>query len=353
MIVSIRIFQKIFIYARYIFIPFIPIYIIGYYSKRLFSKPKRFNIPIACIGNITTGGTGKTPLVLYLAKRLREDGFMPGIISRGYGGSKSEEGALVTDGEKVLISADESGDEPYLMAMNSNGIPIAIGKNKRKSIHKLIYENNSNVIVMDDGFQNNSVYKDISIVLIDATNPFGNGLLLPAGDLRETKVSLKRSAIVIINKSDLISKSDLSQLIKKIERLAVHKNVFISRYRYNFFYNINNSTIKKPISDISDKRVLLVAGIANPLSLLKGIRRYNPCDVMICSFPDHYRYRSHDITKINKVSQHYDYIITTQKDYVKINKFRLSDKFYYLPVSIEIENENLLYQSIISSLKKS
>jgi len=330
----------IFKYIRLILIPLSPLYLIIFYFKRhIQNGKKKFNIPIICIGNITTGGTGKTPTVIYIAKLLREKGYKPGIISRGYGGTKSKKGGIVTDGANILLTPEESGDEPYLMAKKSLNLPIAIGKNRIISINNLIQKHNVDIIIMDDGFQNNTIYKDISIITIDAINPFGNGLILPAGDLREPKSSLKRSHLLLISKSNLIPATDLIVLSKRIQKIIGHNFIFNSIYKITYIYQINNSKKTYPVTMLEGKKILLITAIGNPKGLIKTVKKLNPDNISCLFYPDHYNFIQKNIEKFIKKSKYFDYVILTEKDYVKVKKFSFTNKFYILNMSLNIENE--------------
>jgi tetraacyldisaccharide 4'-kinase len=343
--------NKIFKFIRIIFIPLIPVYLFIYYIKRFISKSEKFNIPVICVGNITTGGTGKTPAVIELAKLLLIMGLNPGIVSRGYHGSKSKEGAIVTDGNAIFLIPEECGDEPFLIAKSLMQVPVAICANRFKAIQNLLGRFKIDLILMDDGFQNNSIYKDINIVIIDAANPFGNGLILPAGDLRESIQSLKRSDIIIINKSDLVTEDQLSILTTKIERKANNKRIFYSRYGNGIFYRINNLKNTLPPENILNKKILLISGIGNPEAFTRTINRYKPALIKHIPYPDHHYYSLHEIEKIVDKSKQFDLIITTEKDYIKMKDFQLPDNFYYLKVSFVINNIDIFSKYIDSYLK--
>jgi tetraacyldisaccharide 4'-kinase len=344
--------NKIYKYIRLILFPLIPVYLVIYYIKRFISKSERFNIPVICVGNITTGGTGKTPAVIELAKLFFNMGLKPGIVSRGYRGSRSKEGAIVTDGSTVYLTVDECGDEPYLIAKSLMKVPVAICANRIKAIHYLLARFKIDLIIMDDGFQNNSIYKDLNIVIIDATNPFGNGLLLPAGDLREPLQSLKRTDIIIINKSDLVPDDKLSILIKKIKRKADNKKIFYSRYGNEILLQMNNFKNKLQLKQIKNKRILLISGIGNPGAFTRTINKFNPVLIKHISYSDHHYYSLHEIEKIVDESKQFDIIITTEKDHLKMLDFQLPDNFFYLKISFVINKKDTFSKCIDSYLKK-
>ncbi len=338
-------------YISLLLIPFIPIYLLIFYLKRSITRQKKFNIPIICIGNITTGGTGKTPAVIELAKILISTGYHPGIVSRGYHGTRSKEGAIVADGNKLLLTPVESGDEPFLVAKSLKNVPVAICSSRSKAINSLIDKFQVDTIIMDDGFQNNSVYKNISIAMIDATNPFGNRLILPAGNLREPEESLRRSDLIIINNSELVSNKQLVYLTSKIKRISQGKAIFYSNYQNDFLYQMKNPKSRIQLSGIKNKKILIVTGIANPTAFATAIKKYDPYYVSAVTFSDHHVYTLKEIKKFLKESDSFNLVITTEKDYVKMADFQFNEKFYVLKISLLIKEPDI-FKNVIKSLLK-
>ncbi|MBN2403016.1 MAG: tetraacyldisaccharide 4'-kinase [Spirochaetes bacterium] len=344
--------RVIYKYIRFIFIPLIPVYLLAFYLKKFFSTPVTFSIPVICVGNITTGGAGKTPAVIELAKLFKDMGLSPGIVSRGYRGSRSREGAIVTDGSAIFISPRESGDESYLIACSLTDVPVAICTDRVKAIRSLLDAFKVDIVLMDDGFQNNSVHRDINIIIIDAVNPFGNGLMLPAGDLREPRISLRRSDIIFINKWDLITNNELDVLTKKVKKITGDKNLFYSGYHIEDLLQVNNLNNKLSIEQIKNKNILIVSGIGNPEGFRKSILGLKPASMKHIVYPDHFNYSLREIKKIVIKAENYDFVITTEKDYMKIRDFHLTEKFYLLKISFRIKDVAIFEKCIDSYLKK-
>ncbi len=339
-------FQKKILYdlfgaVRIILIPFIPLYYLLLRLNRMIARPRCAGLPVICVGNITTGGTGKTPAVIHIAEMLKGLGYSPAVVSRGYGGSRTKTGAVVTDGERILLTQEEAGDEAFMMALDLRGVPVAVGKNRLESVERLRQDFNIDIIVMDDGLQNYTIDKDISVAVIDATNPFGNGLLLPAGDLREPVSSLKRSDIVLLNKSDLADDRRLISLIKKIKKAAPAVKIFNSRYKIASLLRINDINYKEGIESLAGKRVLAAAAIGNPGAFFKMIESCKPAIMEAIAFPDHYRFRGSDVERLSGRSTGYDYVIMTEKDFVKLRGHSVNDKFFFLKIGIEISNNDI------------
>ncbi len=342
-----NIFHKIYKYIRWILIPFVPLYQLVFYIIKLKSRPKKLEIPVICVGNITTGGTGKTPAVILLAELLKDEGCCPGIVSRGYKGSKSKEGALVSDGQRIMLTPEEAGDEPYLMAMRLQDIPIAIGKDRLKAIRHLREQFDINIIIMDDGFQNFSFYKDFSIITIDATRPFGNGFILPAGDLREPESGLKRANLLLVNKSDLVSNEKLLDLRVKIQRKAPHLAALDCAYLSDSIYSVDDMAHVEPVSVLTGRRILLITAIGNPDAFCETVKRFKPLEIKLLSYPDHYWFDYKDVQTFLNESEDYDYVLMTEKDYVRLKKYSISSKFYFLKITMNVGNEDFLKQHLV------
>lgn len=199
------------------------------YDKRILPIRRVEGVEIICIGNITVGGTGKTPAVQYFVKRLQKMGRKVAVVSRGYRGKRKREPLLVSDGYEIFATARESGDEPFIHALNLK-VPIVVSSNRYKGCMFAKKHFGVDTIVLDDGFQHRKLYRDRDIVLIDATNPFGWGEVLPKGMLREDfKKGARRASEFIITKSDLVSEREVER-IKKYLKKKLGKEVSIAKH---------------------------------------------------------------------------------------------------------------------------
>ncbi|MDQ1330137.1 MAG: tetraacyldisaccharide 4-kinase, partial [Thermodesulfobacteriota bacterium] len=170
------------------------------YRKKIF-KQKRLPCKVISIGNITVGGTGKTPMTVYLAEMLAGLGRKIVVISRGYRGRAEKNGGVVSNGREILMGPDESGDEPFMMAAMLNNIPVRVGQNRYNAGLLAIRNFNPDIILLDDGFQHRKLFRDIDLLLLDSRRPFGNSRLLPRVVLREPAVSIKRSDAFILTRT--------------------------------------------------------------------------------------------------------------------------------------------------------
>ena len=313
------------------------------------------------IGNLTTGGTGKTPATIYLAKLMLSEGLQVGILSRGYGGSLSKTGALLSDGTQILCSVTEAGDEPVIIARNVPGAKTAICRERYLAAQIIRQSFDANFFLLDDGFQHYRLSRDLDIVLIDATNPFGNGKLLPHGILREPIESLKRSDIVILTKTDLVDESKLKELEELIIFKSGHEKVFHSSHQIlglvsgSVSYENNGEDKVEPIEKIKGKRVWAVSGIGNHNAFEESLIKTGAEEVQSITFRDHHNYSDDDIKNIMCRISKGDIIVTTEKDYVKLLPYAelLSKdyKFYYLKIEFSIlKNELILKEGIKAKL---
>ena len=349
MFLRFKIMRSVYRSMRYVLLPFVPLYLLLFYLKKVFSKTYTVTVPVICVGNITTGGAGKTPAVMYLARLLQRAGLHPGIVSRGYGGSESKRGALVTDGYRTYLEPEQSGDEPYLISMKLRGVPVYIARRRIDAIENLNRHHDVDLVLMDDGLQNWTVYKDISVIVIDSANPFGNGIALPAGDLRETRGAIARGDIVILNRSDSISDQKLIELKKYLGKWCRKDRIFDAHYTEVKLYKLLDGT-HVPVEVLEKRRVLVFSGIAHPDSFVTLVRTFNPLSIETITFPDHYHYRSKDVNRIMQLSNEYDYVITTEKDFVKLKGFCVNEKFHVMEISLSIEQYDELYRFLISAI---
>ena len=166
------------------------------YDHKIFQEVK-LPCPVISVGNITAGGTGKTPCVIWLAQMLQEQGFKPAVLSRGYGGKSSSPVNVVSDGSNILLSGTIAGDEPRLIAQTLKGIPVITGPKRILTGKKAIDNFGVNVLICDDAFQHRQIFRDINIVLLDSEKPLGNGYLLPRGSLREPATRAEAMSLIL------------------------------------------------------------------------------------------------------------------------------------------------------------
>jgi len=285
----------------------------------------RMACTVISVGNITWGGTGKTPAVTIIANRLREVGKRVTVLSRGYGRKKKDRKSdilVVCNGKKLLASSDEAGDEPYLLSKTLAGIPIIVGKNRIKSGKYAIDRFGTQVLVLDDGFQYWPLKRDLDIVTLDCSNPYGNGYLIPRGSLREPISHLSRADIFLLTRTDLVSRNDLDSLIGELETLnpncVILESIHSPRYLKSAF-----SGEKKGLDFVNGKKVVAFSSIGNPYSFEKTLEGLGAKIVKNFRFPDHHNYVRSDLRKIEAtcktdIEGPEAIAVTTEKDGVRL-----------------------------------
>ena len=286
------------------------------YDRGLF---KRRTLPgfAVSIGNITTGGTGKTPAVAMLASWAKAEGHRVAVLSRGYGGRYKSKVMEVSDGHNIKADPKETGDEPYLLAKRLSGIPVVLSK-KRHLAGLFAHEKfGTDFFVLDDGFQHLEIRPDLNLVLIDAANPFGNGCLLPRGPLREPVDQLARAdAFILTRVSEQAAGEDCLKLLKE-EFPSVP--VFFADHKADKVVLPHSKNTHMPGS-LQGKRVLAFAGIARPEVFKETLLRLGADVVYFMGFRDHYQFRRDEIMSMIQTGEDLraDYILTTEKDWVRI-----------------------------------
>jgi tetraacyldisaccharide 4'-kinase len=288
--------------------------------------------PVISVGNITTGGTGKTPLVEWVAKTLAGQGKRPCILTRGYGRKDPHVQVIVSDGYGVLASPMEAGDEPYLLAVNLSGIAAVISSADRIAAgQEAINDFGSDCFVLDDGFQ-------LNIVTIDATNPWGGGSLLPYGRLRESREGLSRADCVVITRCDQVR--SLDALRSEIVKYTGNRPIFHSHMRTSRVSSLKNG----PGALSSPARLAAFCAIGNPSAFFEHLRRSGYELVLQKSFPDHHIFSQEEIDSLIESAKNAgaNSLITTAKDAVKLRTLSFPIPCYVLEIEIAIENADEL-----------
>lgn len=315
-------------------------YRIGCQAKNLFYRrkilrSKRAPLTVISIGNISFGGTEKTPLVMNLMSFLTTQGFKPALISRGYKGKWEKKGGVLSDGISLFGTWVDSGDEPFMVAQNIPQAGFFIGKNRLKScIHAK--DLSFAPAVLDDGFQHRRLHRDLDIVLFDPSKK-------PA--LREPVSSLKRAHILLIKKGASTQKK------KEIKNIISQTAAFEYDVIPRAFFNLEGKE-RIPEEELKEKKVLAFCGIARPEKFSAMLQEKGLKIVSFLKFPDHHSYRPSSLEKIVEKYQKTkaEALITTEKDAVKISDFEGFKKIpaYYLKIDIRLEEE--FYNKILSFL---
>ena len=279
-------------------------------------KQARVGCPVVSVGNLTVGGTGKTPMVIKLAGMLRDRGLRPAVLSRGYGGTSNADVLVVSDGRQLIAGPDEAGDEPVLIARRLRDVPVLAGP-KRVVTGRYARENfGVDVLVLDDGFQHRWIHRDLDIVLLDGRAPLGNGFILPRGPLREPPSSLERAGVVVFTRSE---KEPAPAIDGRIAGLLAGRPILRTRVKPTALVGPDGQ--EQPLASLAGNRVFAFAGIAQPGSFRLSIESLGGRIAGFRAFPDHHRYTAEDVRQIEQGlgETGADILLTTEKDGVKLS----------------------------------
>ncbi len=276
--------------------------------RKNLTSPNEFKIPIICVGNIYLGGTGKTPVCIEIANELKNRGKNPVIVKKYYKTHEDEHKLIKNKLGSLIINKNRT---------------IAIRSAEKKDF---------NIVILDDGFQDHKIKKDLSIICFNSKQLIGNGLLLPVGPLRESLSSIKRSKIIIINgKKNKEFEDNIFKISKNIQ-------IYYSEY------------LLKDISKFKDKNIFAFAGIGNPSNFFDLLTKYNLNVCKTRSFPDHYKFKKKEVDDMVKEADEKDLqLVTTEKDFYRIKDFGYN-KIEYLEINLVIEKKNKLIDNIISNI---
>lgn len=309
-------------------------------------KSRTLPRPVISVGNLTVGGTGKTPVTAYIARLLLEQGIKVAVLSRGYGGTLEGTTAVVSDGTRILLTAEECGDEPYLLASTVPGLIVVIGS-KRHSAGLLAMEKAApDIFLLDDGFQHQQLQRDLNILLVDARHPFGNGWCLPAGLLREPLSGVERADLVIRTRCSDGYPPD-----------APIPGIPFCNARHDLGDAVP-LTGGEPLqlADLHDKRIFAFAGIAEPHAFFRELEAQGLNLVSTRCLSDHVSYDSSLLGEIAETmdASEADYTLTTEKDGVKLRHIPAehAKKILLARLDLSIDNPAPLTTALRNLLQK-
>ena len=293
-------------------------------------KTAEFGLPLINVGNLSVGGTGKSPMVEYLLVLLK-DQFRVATLSRGY--KRKTKGYALADDDTTAL---EIGDEPMQFHLKFPDVPVAVGEQRIEAIPQLLHDKpETQAIILDDAFQHRSIKAGLNILLTDYNNLFTRDFYLPTGDLRDLKSSYKRAEIIVVTKCKAdLSEDEKKKLVKEIAPLP-QQHIFFTSIQYGSLYHIINNSITRLDEDTE---VLLVSGIASPRPLKKWLEEYSS-SYSLLQYADHHIFTIDDLKDIRKRFEHMGetkkIILTTEKDAVRLVKFRQAIEdlpLYVIPV---------------------
>jgi len=289
---------------------------------------KSYNFPVVCVGNLSTGGTGKTPMIEYLIRFLKND-FKVATLSRGYG--RKTRGFILSN---ESVTAEDIGDEPFQFYNKfKNEVAIAVDADRQNGIAKLHDLVAPDVILLDDAFQHRKVAAGFNILLTDFNKLYSKDVVLPTGNLREPKAGAKRASVIVVTKCpENLSETEKQAVVKSLNPLT-HQQVFFSKIRYANEVYANDSRVD--LEAFLKQRFILVTGIANPKPLVNYLNTLG-ADFEHLKFPDHHGFSKKEVELLAQK----DRILTTEKDYMRLmTEERLKQKLFYLPIQVEFDRQ--------------
>jgi tetraacyldisaccharide 4'-kinase len=322
------------------------------YDRRLI-RNRALGCLVVSIGNLSCGGTGKTPVVEVFARSLRSQGRRVAILSRGYrsrkrpfwyrvkhffGSQKIElPPKVVSDGKNLLLNSEYAGDEPYMLASNLKDVAVLVDKDRVKSGLYAISNFQTDVIILDDGFQYLMLKPHINIVLVDSTDPFGNGHVLPRGILREPIKNIRRADYIFLTKSDGSHK--ITHLKRFIRRHTRRAEIIECCHKPQYLVRLFSEGVQEPLDKLHNAKVAALSAIARPDSFERFLEEFGAELVFKDHYADHHRYSQQEIIDFVNEAKAVgaEYIVTTEKDAVRIPRLDRCDvPIYYLRIQIDI-----------------
>lgn len=320
-------------------------------KQKALKEQRSLPAPVISVGNLTVGGTGKTPMVIEIAKEARRRGYDVSILSRGYKG-RLPGPVIVSCRTGPLVETIDVGDEPVLMAEKLHGIPVIVGKDRYEAgIYAMqCFKEKPDLFILDDGYQHWRLKRDIDILLISGLNPFGNRRLFPFGPLREPVEEIKRSDIIVITMADKCKR--LQELINELRLYAPSQPLYLARhvlkeiikYRVDENGNLSDPEFKKN-AELSDKRFFAFAGIGNPESFRLTLEEAGLNVIDFVTFMDHHNYKICELKELSdKAQEKKAFLLTTEKDLVRTKGKLPPGEIYTL--SIEISCDKAFFDEI-------
>ncbi|MFB0515425.1 MAG: tetraacyldisaccharide 4'-kinase [Candidatus Neomarinimicrobiota bacterium] len=302
-------------------------YRIGFFVTR------RVSVPVVSVGNLSVGGTGKTPATIFIAQHLLSLGYKVGIVSRGYG-RRSSGTLLVSDGRRILVLPDEAGDEPYLMASRLASVPVVVDEDRYRGATVLISRFSPDILILDDAFQHRGLARDCDIVLLDASSPRTDYRIFPHGTLREHLGALKRANLVVWTRTDTYAPPP--ELWRKVEVLGIPQIQSQMEIIPQLIEAASGRSV--PLADLQGQGLLAFCGIARPLTFYHALIAIGLEPETVRYYPDHYNYTRADMAYLAGLTEDSRLaMVTTEKDALKLDRdFLAAHQVYMLRIEFRL-----------------
>lgn len=316
----------------------------------------KFEVPIISIGNLSLGGTGKTPFTLWIGNYLNDSlEKKTMVLTRGYKGELENSSGIIKTGKKISENPFVFGDEALVLSRNLKNASVVVGADRRDNLRRYYEEEKADIVLLDDGFQHLKIERDLNIVLFDSLLPISKYHCPPRGYLREGLSALKEADVVLFGRADLVDRSELDEL-EKFVLTHCKKDTPSGQFKYAPGA-IRNLLHEEDITldELNGKNVICVSGLASPQSFLKLVKQLNANIVDDFNFPDHHLYKVSELESLVSLAEEKDAIIlTTEKDIVKMKRCSSSERIHYLQIGIEfLKGEELVKQRINSVIRDS
>jgi tetraacyldisaccharide 4'-kinase len=310
-------------------------------------KVHKLSCPVISVGNLAVGGTGKTPLVIWLARFLLEEGWRVGVVSRGYKGEETKKVLVVSDGRNILAGSDISGDEPQLLARRLPGIPVLCSTKRALAAEAAVKEFQCEVVILDDGFQHRFVARNLDVVMLDSRYPFGDGSLFPRGILREQTTALTRAQVLVLSRFDDSKQAEQSH--KNLVGQWPDKTVVTAAHRATRLFKATTQG-ELPLSSVKNKRLAAFAGIGRPDDFFRTIRDLGADLVHTTALPDHHPLTVELLASLveEASAQKPELWLTTEKDWVRLpSDLPDSMELMILAVEIDLNGDSSLLKAVV------
>lgn len=307
----------------------------SFYEYGVFKK-KIFKVPVISVGNISFGGTGKTPTIIWLTDWLINKGLTPVVLTRGYKGQLEHSSGLLKSGQKFRLNPFDYGDEPLMISNKMSKGAVIVGKRRADNLLKYFAEVKPDVVLLDDGFQHLQIYRSFNIVLFDATMPLNHYQVAPKGYLREGMTALKDADAIVISRADMVTEGKRQKLISTISEHFHHSPpIAMSRYQPLGVFDVHDKYIYS-IHELKGMRAIAVTAIASPDAFYRYMESFGVEITEKVSFPDHYFFTPEDVNELLiKASQQSSIILCSEKDMVKMKRVSLDSRILYTKVKVE------------------
>lgn len=305
-------------------------------------RSHRLPCPVVSIGNLTVGGTGKTPVTIWIAHHLQQQGLRVAVLSRGYGGTLRGEVAVVSDGRTIFLTPDLSGDEPCLMARILPELMVVVGADRHRAGLLALERLQPDILLLDDGFQHLRLQRDLDILLLDSSRPFGNNWTLPLGLLREPRSAIKRADLVVF-----------TRYLPRQKLVDPGVPFCWSSHQLTTFNRLADGG-ELPVAALRQARVAAFCGIAAPDTFFEGLRGLGITLVAVLALPDHEPYHGEGFRRLERfVAEHTaDWLVTTEKDGVKLLNLEnlLLDKVVTARLELQVSDNGSLVNAALEKL---